>query len=97
MSDNAPMPSNYRRGRDKSIERDELMIGDLLDEFNGEGGPFFIGPDTQRALKNLRDMCDFYKQRCEEIHRECLKFRDPERQTVIEVIACGKARFGHAE
>ena len=91
MSDNVPMPKNYRRGRDKVVETMEEMVCDLIEEFDGEEGPYHLGPKIQLAIKELLLSWRFYRVRCQKLHEAfpCIPSDDPTRQIIAEILANG--------
>ena len=91
MSDNVPMPRNYRRGRDKITETMERLVAELTEDFDGEEGPYHIGPLTQQAVRSLLESWRFYRVRCQKLHEAfpCIPSEDPTRQIIAEILANG--------
>jgi hypothetical protein len=91
MADNVSMPADYQRGRDLAIEANEQIARNL------SAAVTLLPSAARESIKSVLESLEFYRQRCNEIHRECLNFCEADKQTVIEVLACGKARHGHRQ
>lgn len=94
MSDNVPMPKNYRRRRDKAVTEAPRLVAQLCEDFETFKRlqcPVAVGVECQAAIKELLRSYEFYKSRWDELCKHYPKFREPERTVVIEIIAAGKS------
>ncbi len=77
---------------DRVAEECVALVKELVEEFDESNIPYFIGPGTQKAICELLSQHEFYRTRCNELHRLQSGFRDPERKIVCEVLACGYSK-----